>query len=316
MIVIRGHLGFGDCIHQRAIINTLMENGETNIVLDTFYDALYQDQVARGLRLRRVPGHPPRIKEERELVSHRVKITSDARHVRMRYNAQTVHQHGSILAAQYACAGLTMPERPDFSIPVPQAWREAARERFGYGIKPLMVYRPLVLNKLFHCEQRLPDVDAYAQLFESIRDDYHVVSVANLGNYGEHIVGPEMDADLKLHHGELSFEELVGLYCESDLAFTCAGFAPVLAQAVGTRCVIVYGGHEGYSTTNVVGKHLAPTLAIEAVNQCECHGGHYTRGPNQELVKPVKDHDCDKYIDLYEAKLSLYRFLEDVRADA
>lgn len=314
MIVIRGHLGFGDCIHQRAIINTMMEQGETEIVLDTFYDAMYHDQVARGLRLRRINGHPPRVREARELISHAVHVPSDARHVRMRYNAQTVHQHGSILAAQYACAGLQMPERPDFSIPVPQMWRDHAREFLVRVKKPLMVYRPLTLNKLFHCEQRLPNVNAYAALFNSIRDDYHVVSVCNLGNYGEHIVGPEMHADVKLHHGELSFEELVGLYAEADLAFTCAGFAPVLAQAVGTRCVVVYGGHEGYKTTNVVGAHLAPTLAIEAVNQCECHGGHYTRGPNQELVKPVKTHECDKTIDVDAASVRLRTFAR-VHAD-
>ncbi len=320
MIVIRGHLGFGDCIHQRAIIRTLMEQGENDIVLDTFYDALYADLVLRnGLRLRRINGHPPRVREAKELISHAVQVPQNATHVRMRYNAQAVHAHGSILAAQYDCAGLKMPERPDFSLPVPGEWRTLALLKLAESAmnKPIMVYRPLVLNKLFHCEQRLPDVDAYAALFESIRHDYHVVSVCNLGNYGEHIVGPEMDVDTKFHYGELSFEELAGLYAEADLAFTCAGFAPVLAQAVGTRTVVVYGGHEGYRSTNAVGAHLAPTLAIECVNQCDCHGGHYTRGPRQELVKPKKDHDCDKTIDMPFALQLLKNFVKmDQHADA
>jgi hypothetical protein len=47
-----------------------------------------------------------------------------------------------------------MPAQPDFSLPVPSQWREAARSRLGRFTKPLMVYRPLVLNNLFHCEQR------------------------------------------------------------------------------------------------------------------------------------------------------------------
>jgi ADP-heptose:LPS heptosyltransferase len=145
---------------------------------------------------------------------------------------------------------------------------------------------------------------------------YHVVSVANLGDYGEHIVGPEMDVDTKFHRGELPFEELAGLYAEADLAFTCAGFAPVLAQAVGTRCVIVYGGHEGYRTTNSVGAHLAPTLPVEAINQCECHGGHYTRGAGGELVKPSRTHECDKTLDLDAALRSLREFAGRVHADA
>lgn len=306
MIVVRGHLGFGDCIHQRALVRDLMR--EDDVLLQTFYSAMYQDLREEGLLLQSIPGHPPRVRERVPLGRDRVHVPADARQVRLRYNAATVHRHGSILAAQYACADMRMPEQPDFSLPVMTEWREAARTIVGNSSKPIMVYRPLVLNNLFHCEQRLPDVKTYAALCESIRDDYFVVSVCNLGNYGERIVGPEPDANLKLHHGELPFEELVGLYAEADLAFTCAGFAPVLAQAVGTPTVVVYGGHEGYSTTNIVGAHLAPTLPIEATNQCNCHGGHYTRGPNQELVKPVRDHDCDKTIDLPAALARLHSF--------
>ncbi len=315
MIVIRGHLGFGDCIHQRAIIRTLMQMGERDIVLNTFYGALYWDMVRDGLKLQRINGHPPRIREQ-ELFNSAVRVDPAARHIRLRYRAASVHEHGSILAAQYACAGLRMPARPDFSIEVPHAWRKSVRRLSGGNSKPLMVYRPLVLNDLFHCEQRLPDVGTYAALYESVRKDYHVVSVCNLGDHGEHIVGPEMPADTKFHRGELSFEELVGLYAEADIAFTCAGFAPVLAQAVGTRCVVVYGGHEGFRTTNSVGAHLAPTLAIEPVNQCECHGGHYARGPGGVLVKPQRDHECDKTIDLAAALPRLKEFAGRVHADA
>jgi hypothetical protein len=313
VIVIRGHLGFGDCIHQRAIVRDLMDRGE-DVVLETFYSALYQDFRERGLKLQPIQGHPPRVREENKLVRDPVVIPEDTRRYKLSYNADAIRKHGSILAAQYACCGMRIPALPDFSIPVPDAyWQSALAKISRLGVandKPLMVYRPLVLNNLFHCESRLPDVDAYAALYKSIRDQYHVVSVANLGDYGEHIVGPEMDADVKFHHGELSYEELVGLYAEADLAFTCAGFAPVLAQAVGTRTVVVYGGHEGFRTTNSVGEHLAPTLAIEPFNVCECHGGHYTRGQNQELVKPSKTHECDKTIDMEAAMRRLQNWEE------
>ncbi len=316
MIVIRGHLGFGDCIHQRAVVRTLMERGE-QVLLETFYSALYQDLVADGMKIQGIGGHPPRIREDAKLPIGRVSIPHGARQVRMSYNADAIRKHGSILGAQYACAGLTMPQRPDFSIPVPEQWRQMARRRIGSFSKPLMVYRPTVLNNLFHCEPRLPDLKTYAALFESVRDRYHVVSVANLGDNGEYIEGPEMPADTKYHRGELAFEELTGLYAEADLAFTCAGFAPVLAQAVGTRTVIVYGGHEGFRTTNSVGAHLAPTLAIEPVNVCECHAGHYFRVENRAgLVKPSQTHQCDKTIDLRAALSKLHEFVERQNAYA
>ncbi len=310
MIVIRGHLGFGDCLHQRAIVREYMDRGE-QVVLETFYSAMYHDLRAKGLKIIPIKGHPARVREANaEFDSVSIPFAGTQR-FKLGYNAETVHRHGSILAAQYARCGLKMPEKPDFSLPVPDSWREITKTIARWQSKPIMVYRPLVLNKLFHCDARLPDVDTYAALFESIRDNYHVVSVCNLGDYGEHIVGPEMPADIKFHKGELAFEELVGLYAEADLAFTCAGFAPVLAQAVGTPVVVVYGGHEGFSTTNSVGRHLAPTLAIEPDNVCECHAGHYTRGAGGVLVKPEKTHECPKAIDLCEAKRSLWNFVEE-----
>lgn len=317
MIIIRGHLGFGDCIHQRAIVREWMERGE-DVVLETFYSALYHDLRRKGLKLQPIPGHPPRVRERGRLLRDPVRVAPDARRFRLTYNAEAIRQHGSILGAQYACAGLTMPEKPDFSFPVPDEWRRAARLRIrDTGGKPVMVYRPTVLNNLFRCEPRLPHEGAYTDLYESIRDRYHVISVANLGNYGEHIAGTEMPADVTYHRGELTFEELAGLYAEADLAFTCAGFAPVLAQAVGTRTVIVYGGHEGFRTTNSVGAHLAPTLPIEPARVCECHAGHYTRGPGGVgLVKPQVTHECDKTIDMSAALKSLQEFVEVQRAYA
>ena len=231
MIVIRGHLGFGDCIHQRAVVRTLMERGE-QVFLETFYSALYQDLVAEGLKIQGIGGHPPRVREDaKKLPIGRFSVPPGGRQTSMSYNADAIRKHGSILGAQYACVGLAMPEKPDFSFPVPDQWRQMARRRIGSIRKPLMVYRPTVLNNLFHCEPRLPDLNVYAELYESIRSDYHVVSVANLGDNGEFIAGPEAPADTKYHRGELPFEELAGLYAEAELAFTCAGFAPVLAQA-------------------------------------------------------------------------------------
>jgi hypothetical protein len=323
VIVIRGHLGFGDCIHQRAIMRTWMERGE-QVVLETFYAALYRDLREQGLKLMPIQGHDPRVREYGRLRRDPVDIPADARRYRLAYNADAIRKHGSILGAQYACTGLKMPNQPDFSLPVPEAWKDAAWLKLQSATgwrwptgKPLMVYRPTVLNNLFHCEPRLPDIASYAELYKSIRDDYFVVSVANLGDCGEQIVGDEMDADLKFHHGELPFQELVGLYASADLAFTCAGFAPVLAQAVGTPCVIVYGGHEGFGTTNSVGAHLAPTLAIEPINVCECHAGHYTRGPGGVgLVKPSKTHECDKTIDMPVAIRRLHSFVEQQHAYA
>jgi ADP-heptose:LPS heptosyltransferase len=149
-----------------------------------------------------------------------------------------------------------------------------------------MIYRPIVLNGTWPCPSRAPDPVAYAALYRSIKDRFFTVSVCNLDQKGEHIVGEEQDADLKLHRGEADFETLAGLFAEAALVFGNAGFTPILAQAVGTPNICVYGGNESFRFTNIVGAHLAPTLPIEPVKPCECFDRH---------------HHCDKTIDLADA---------------
>lgn len=287
--------GIGDCIHQRAILRDAMMQTNEPIVLETFYKAMYHDLIGEvsNLRLKLIGGIPPRIRE-RERIFRDARIPHDAKRSKITYDPIRIKLHGSIMAAQYASVGMQMPERPDFSIPVPYKWRDLAREKVGHPNKPLLVYRPIVLNNVWRAESRSPDPALYSTLFRTLRDRYHVVSVANIGNAGEHVVGENQDADVNFNRGELDFETMAGLFAEADLAFTCPGFAPVLSQAVGTRTVIVYGGNESYRTTNSVGAHLAPTLAIEPDRPCACHN---------------KTHDCDKRITMPPAIARLEEFV-------
>lgn len=289
---IRGMYGIGDCLHQRAILRDLSNLGQS-VELETFYHAMFYDLEGNNLSLRRFDSIKPRIRDESQRTMSRTNGRIHADH-RITYNRAMIAKFGSILAAQYSCVGLQMPERPDFSLPVPKSWQDRARARISKTSKPIMVYRPVVLNSVWKSEARAPLVVDYAALFQSVRSKYHVVSVANLGDSGEYIVGEVQDADQYFHGGELCFEELAGLFSIADLAFTCPGFAPVLSQAVGARTVIVYGGNESYKTTNSVGAHLADTLALEPINPCACH---------------LKEHDCDKTMNVPFALERLQEFV-------
>jgi predicted SAM-dependent methyltransferase len=87
----------------------------------------------------------------------------------------------------------------------------------------------------------------------------------------EWIVGPEQSADVKLHSGELDFETMAALFAEAGLVMSPAGFGPVLAQAVGTPNIAVYGRRESFKTADAAGAHLAPTLGIDPDESCDCH---------------------------------------------
>ena len=199
--------------------------------------------------------------------------------------------------AMFGVLRLPIPAQPDFSMPIPDAWHEKARSwlsRWDRKGKPLMIYRPIVLRKEWNGESRNPDTRAYADLYNEIRQHFFVVSIAHLESEVEWIVGPEADVDVKLHYGELDFETMAVLFKQADLVFSGAGFAPVLAQSVGTPVVIVYGGRESYKTTDVAGQHLAPTLGIDPIHPCDCH--HH-------------GHDCDKRIDVPAAREKLRKFI-------
>jgi len=277
--------GMGDCIHQRAVIRELMKTRSVELL--TYYTSMFHDLEAEGLRVSLVSSHlDPRIRDKGNSGGNR-KAGRQQHDRKIGYDHAQTKKHGTLLAAMFGSVGLECPERADFSLPVKPEWREAARALVGdTGGKPIMVYRPIVLNGTWPCPSRAPDPAAYAALYRAIKDRFFTVSVCDLTQKGEHIVGEEQDADLKLHHGEADFETLAGLLAEAALVFGNAGFTPILAQAVGTPNICVYGGNESFRFTNVVGAHLAPTLPIEPAKPCECFDRH---------------HQCDKTIDLADA---------------
>lgn len=291
---VTGQFGLGDCLHQRAVVRELMKTHR--VELHSYYTAMYHDLVGKGLDLKLRSGHEPRIRD----AGNDCRISgSVAAGKRIGYTPELIRQYGSILAAQFASIGLKMPERPDFSLPMPAEWRRVARKAIegkNPTGKPLMVYRPIILNSTWEAPARSPDPNAYDELYRSIRDRFFVVSICNLNQKGERIVGPKADVDVEFHRGELEFEALAGLIAEADLVFGNAGFVPVLSQAVGTPVICIYGANESFRTTNQPGAHLAPTLAIEPITPCEHH---------------ARTCSCDKTIDMEKALPKVEAFADE-----
>ena len=72
-----------------------------------------------------------------------------------------------------------------------------------------MLHRPLVARTEWTgCGNRNPDLAAYSELMGAIRDRFFVVSVADLEDKREWLVGEACSPDVALHHGELVFEVL------------------------------------------------------------------------------------------------------------
>jgi Methyltransferase domain len=310
-ITIRAMLGKGDNIHVRAPVKEYMRRGY-QVHLQTPSLWMFHDLIAQGLKcyLRETNLHA----QKRQLDRERSRFTREEppAHVTVRkigYNYPEIERHGNIARAVFDTAGLEPPTGPvDFSLPVPMPWRLQAKKliaTWDLKDKPLLVYRPVTLRREWDGSQRNCDPTAYAAIFGSIRERFHVVSIADLVPGVEWIIGDEQDADVKLHHGELDDETMVGLFAEADLVMSPAGFAPVLSQAVaGTPVVIVYGRRESYKTTDIGGAHLAPTLGIDPDVTCDCH----SRAHQCTKCKPI--HSPEKHITLEPAIARLKDFVD------
>ena len=280
--------GVGDVIHERAVVRELMQR-HSQVWLQTHNVAPLHDLIEDGLRIVQVPH--PRIRE-RTTIPPQGQPPSNIDRRTINYHKAEIDVAGTILAAQFMCAGLPLPEWPDFSMPIRPDWNAEVEHWLKGVTRPIMIYRPIVLNRFWHRPNRSPDPEAYAALYASIRAQFFVISVGHIADGAEWIVGPEPEVDLHLDRGELAFEDLAALTARADLCFCNPGFMPVLSQAVGCPTIVVYGGNESSRTTNAAGAHMAPSLFIDVDRPCDCHDYH---------------HACDKTITLPPA-------LERVRA--
>jgi ADP-heptose:LPS heptosyltransferase len=178
---------------------------------------------------------------------------------------------GSVLGAMCRVARCDLA-KADFRLPVPADWRHKAQALIDKWrpTKPLLIYRPLMERSEWGgCRARNPDHDAYARLYESIRDRFFVISVADLVPKLEWLVGKPFSADVECHSGDLSFEVMAALFSMSAMVFCSPGFAVPLAQAVETPVVCVFGGYEN-SKSFSAGAVFSPYFGIDPIRPCQC----------------------------------------------
>jgi hypothetical protein len=299
--------GLGDNLHQRAVIRQLLASGY-EIWLQTPWPNVYHDLVGPYLHLVAADSRlRTQAKNER---THRALLNAaPPRGIEERrawYSPQDVRNHGSVLAAMLANCGCE-PTPFDFRLPAPDVWLDEFRLRLSlrrrmqpWPDKPIMFFRPLVDRKEWGgCKARNPDETIYAQLIAAIHSKFFVVSIADLVPNQEWLAGPQISSDIEFHAGELTFEGLAALARLSALVFCSPGFATVLAQAVETPLITVFGGYEN-SRSFSLGAKLSSTLGVDPISPCECFR---------------HDHACDKRINLSSALRHVMEYADAALTD-
>jgi len=273
---IQGMHGMGDCLHQRAVIRQLMQR--YTVTLETSWPSMYHDLIANGLTVTRRPvglrTQSKNAAREADKFSPLHPLTRAG--MRVSYTGQQVLATPSKTILEVMCkvTGTSYAEA-DYRLPVPSEWHDALNAKLGAlpeqaVRKPWMFYRPLVARpEWIGSVKRNADPAAYHELFNLIRDRFFVISVADLGNGVEKIVGPRADVDMEFHEGELVFEALAALAQQCDLVLTSSGFSSILGPAVGTATLSIGGGYED-SRCHDSGKKFAPYLSIGPERGCSC----------------------------------------------
>lgn len=293
-LLVNGMHGLGDNLHQRAIVRELMKTWD--VWLETPWPCLYHDLgnlklVGRGSRLRTQAKNA-----QRESARYSdVPVPADTRSLAVRYPPDAVRQRGSVLAAMAAQCAV---EPGDFRIPIRPEWAARAQELLEKWApdRPVLVVRPLVERKEWGgCRNRNPDAQVYRKLFDGIRERFFVVSLADLEPGKEWLSGDALPADVSLHAGELDIEAMAGLFGQAAAVYTAPGFAVILAQAVGTPVVSVFGGYES-SASFSAGAAFSPYLGLDPARPCQCFS-HV--------------HNCDKRMDVEVARKRMREFLDE-----
>jgi hypothetical protein len=288
VVVVNGMHGMGDNLHQRAVVRELMR--EHTVWLETPWPSIYHDiigprlhVVSRGSTLRTQAKNAAR-----EAALFDKATPPPGRSVAVNYPPASVRQHRGVLAAMSARCGVLVG---DFRLPVPASWAHGLALPTN---KPVLVVRPLVERTEWGgCRNRNPDLGAWLAVYRQLRQQFFVVSVADLVPGKEWMAHEDLRADLTLHAGELDFRQLAALWRDASLVLTAPGFGLVLSQAIGTPVVGVFGGYEsGYSFS--AGAAHTPTLCIEPQTPCDCFS---------------HSHPCNKSIDLETASRRLQDFV-------
>lgn len=299
--VIDGMQGIGDCIRQRAIVEERCITNRT-VWLRTPWPQLFQDMVANpfGAELKLLPILGALRTQAKNVIAYSNLFTTDspppdATTEVVWYTHKRIRETGSFLRATMHNAGLPL-DRRNYTLPLPQTSFgprvESVMER-AQG-KPICLFRPLVTRKEWGgCGARNPDAQSYYELYQSIRDRYFVVAVADVDVHNETFTYPGCrGGDTDYLHGELSLNEIIAITSISSLVFASPGFACILASALHTPSVMVCGGHEhsGFYAPDM----LAPFLGIDPIAPDDCF-----------------THECghDKTIDMPRAMDRLQEFV-------
>lgn len=272
-LVIQGMYGFGDNIYQRAFVRKFPGS-----YIITPFPGLYEDLGLKCVKPNTKLRTQAKNVEASEYPWH--SLPRSYRTLKIAYGHNDLFR-GSILSTMQRIFG----SAPVFDLP-------------DYGHtpvktkKPIALIRPVTLRKEWLNSSRAPLPEYVCRAAEILKQKgFYVVSVADIEDGEEWIVGEEPFAHKKFHHGELSFTQLLALVQKSSVVVGGVGWIVPAAISAKKNAFIIQGGNGAHNAPDKVapgdfGKRI--TWAI----------------PDKFCMCAVKEHNCNKEISSYDEKIT------------
>lgn len=155
-----------------------------------------------------------------------------------------------------------------------------------------VVVRPATVRSEWRADTRNPD-PGYIGLaaLEAAKRGYRVISVADLQDGVEWMVGFPPVADREYHKGELPVEQLLALVANASAVIGGIGWLVPAALSAKIPAWIICGGQGGFNAPELICPTESTITFAVPDNFCRCK---------------LKQHNCDKRISNYDSKLATW----------
>lgn len=120
------------------------------------------------------------------------------------------------------------------------------------GDLPIALVRPVTVRKEWRNEARNPKPEYVNAVAESLMRTHTVVSVADLEQGQEWLVGEAPPCHIAFHHGEFSVRQLLALVRDASVVVGGVGWIVPAAIALKTPAFIVLGGNGAHNAPEVI----------------------------------------------------------------
>jgi len=269
-IFVHSMRGLGDNIYQRAFVKQL----PGTVWIDTPWPEIYKDLPVRFVK-------PSTI------------LRTQLKNINKISQWETPPIKAKPIRVSYSRRGIIRDMRAFFGI-----------NPGGFDLPPLsapvvagdyVVVRPVTVREEWRADTRNPLPEYIEQAAIEMRSrGYTVVSVADLEQGKEWIVGNAPPADITYHAGELSTEQLLALIAGAKAVIGGIGWIVPACISAKVPALIVCGGQGGFNSPDLITSRemdLSKMTFFVPDNFCRC---------------TQKQHGCNKAIANYEQKLTAW----------